>query len=386
MRSTIWKVSLAFSLVASIAACGSSAGSSDDTSDRLMSEGTTGSASGGAEARVAEEAAQPPGEGWPRVLVTGPGTGPALYLGNASSAPGVGYLNPGVRVRLESAPINGRVQVLVGGGLATKGWVPLSRLGGYAQERGRVEGTRAYLAPGDFVSIQGPAETAGQMRIEARPWLGGTNFISPTGEEGFVGTFDASKISDRPPEGDVEGVSPGECFRLPAGQTVAVTERPNGETLAILPALDPPLAVTVLRQRDDLFGVRAGYGPYLTGYVRGALTPCDGAAPTPEPAAPSGDGERPYWMSQETGNLYRVASGTAIGSHDRAIARLRTEGWARELGRQEGGLVDCFIAVDDGVAIRGLVRESHLTLVEEGTTSTPTPEEGDDEELPDELQ
>jgi len=310
-------------------------------------------------------------------LVIGPGSGPALYLGHEENAPAVGYLNPGVRVRLESSMVNGRVEVLVGGALATKAWVPLQRVGAYTQSRGRITGTRAYVGPGDFVGILGPAAEAGQMRVEVRPWLGGGNFIGP-----FVGTFATDQLADTPPEGEVEGVSSGECFRMAAGATLTVTESPTGDAITNLPALDPPLAVTVLRQRNDLFGVRAGYGPYLTGYVRGSLEACGGEMPEPEPAAGTSASEQPYWMSQERGPLHRIASGTRVRFHGRTIARLRAEGWARELGRQDGGLVDVFIAVNDDVAIRGLVRERSLTLVE-GAEEAPVEEE---EELPDELQ
>ena len=339
--------------------------------------GGTTSTGGTTQQQPAEEPGPPPPD-WPRVLVIGPGSGPALFLGHSEDAPAVGYLSPGVRVRLESSPTNGRVEVLVGGALATKAWVPIQRVGSYTQSRGRIEGTRAYVGPGQFVGILGPGEEAGHMRVEVRPWLGGGNFIGP-----FVGTFAADQLGDSPPEGDVEGVSQGECFRLPAGETVTVTESPTGEPVTNLPALDPPLAVTVLRQRGDLFGVRAGYGPYLTGYVRGALEACGGEMPAPESMTPESTGERPYWMSQEQGPLHRVASGARVRFHGRTIARLRGEGWARELGRQDGGLVDAFIAVDNNVAIRGLVREADLTLIEAGPEPEPEPEE---EELPDELQ
>lgn len=320
----------------------------------------------------------PPPADWPRVLVVGPGSGPALYLGHEENAPAVGYLNPGTRVRLESNVVNGRVEVLVGGALATKGWVPLSRVGAYVQERGRIEGTRAYVGPGDFVSILGPSDAAGQMRVEVRPWLGGGNFIGP-----FVGTFPTAQLADHPPEGEVEGVTPGDCYRLPAGQTLTIDESAEGGPITNLPALDPPLSVVVLRARNDLFGVRAGYGPYLTGYVRGALQRCEGELPAPEPVVPASDGERPVWMGLESGPLHRVASGARVRFHGRTIARLRSEGWARELGRQDGGLVDVFLAVDDGAAIRGLVREGDLTLVEGAPTPPPAEEP---EELPDELQ
>lgn len=321
----------------------------------------------------------PPPADWPRILVVGPGTGPALYLGAEESAPAVGYLNPGVRIRLESAPSNGRIEALVAGPMATKAWIPLSRVAAYAQERGRVEGTRAYLGPNDLVGIMGT--TGDQMRIEVRPWLGGANVLGP-----FVGTFPRDKVAAEQVEG-AEGVSDGQCYRLPAGQTLPVYEQPStaGTPTATLPALDPPLPVVVLRERGGWFGVRAGYGPYLTGYVQGQLTPCQGAMPAPEPMSPASGGERPYWMSQENGALHRVAPGTRVRFHGHTIARLREQGWARELGRQDGGMVDVFVAVNDDVALRGLVPEDSLTLVE-GQPTAPTRAPEPEEELPDELQ
>jgi hypothetical protein len=81
----------------------------------------------------------------------------------------------------------------------------------------------------------------------------------------------------------------------------------------------------------------------------------------------------PYWMTQERGSLHRVAAGTRIRFHGRTIARVRQEGWARELGRQAGDLVDVFVAVTDDVALRGLVPASSLTLVEAGTPAAAPP-------------
>lgn len=332
----------------------------------------------------------PPPADWPRVLVLGPGSGPALYLGHEENAPAVGYLNPGVRIRLESGEVNGRMKVLVAGALATKGWVPVGRIGAYAQHRGRVEGTRAYLGPNDLVGVLGPAGE-GQMRIEVRPWLGGSQFLGP-----FVGTFPREHLADREVEaGQAESVSEGTCHRLPAGQTVPVYDRPGGEAVANLPAMEPPLPVVVLMERGGWFGIRAGYGPYLTGFLNVPLTPCEGGLPAPEPMVPAGRDGRPYWMSQETGPLHRVAAGTQLRFHGQIIARLRTEGWARELGRQDGQ-VDVFVAVDDQVALRGLVPADSLTLVEGGNAAPggsdaaappPAPAaHAPQEELPPELQ
>ncbi|MFK7984442.1 MAG: hypothetical protein AB8I08_00295 [Sandaracinaceae bacterium] len=336
-----------------------------DTSDT-----TAAAASGGANVEPG-----PPPADLPRVLVIGPGSGPALFLGHESNAAAVGYLNPGTRVRLESSIVNGRIEVLVAGGLATKGWVPVDRIAAYTQQRGRVDGTRAYLGPGDLVAISG-AEGE-NLRVSVRPWLGGANFLGP-----FEGTFPAAQLAGSPAPDDAEGVSQGECFVLPAGQAVPVYERPGGEVVATVPALDPPATAVVLRQRNDWAGVRIGHGPYLTGYVQGTLTPCAGEAATPAPMVPPSTDGRPYWMSQENGALHQVAAGTRIRFHGRTIARLREAGWARELGR-DGEQVDVFVAAGDGVAVRGLVDAEALTLVE----GAPAPAEAEPEEdLPPELQ
>lgn len=212
------------------------------------------------------------------------------------------------------------------------------------------------------------------MRIAVRPWLGGDDFLEPR-----VGTFEADLLADRPVDAaTVEGPTEGQCFRLPAGQTVPVYDRPGGQPVLSLPAQDPPATVVVLRERAPWYGVRAGYGPYVVGYVQAPLTPCEGPRPPPEPMVPTSTGEAPYWMSQERGNLYRVAAGTRVtfgrnpDGSPRIIARLREQGWAREIGRQ-GEMIDGFIAVNEDVAIRGLVPETALTLVEAGQTAAPPP-------------
>lgn len=317
----------------------------------------------------AEATAEGPPEGWPRVLVVGPGTEPALYFGPEQNAPAFGYVNPGVRIRLESGVRNGRVQALLAGALPTKGWIPVDRLAAYAQRRGRVEGTPFYLGPNDLVNVLGPAPEEGQMRIAVRPWLGGGTFL-----DARVGTFPAEHLADRPvDEATAEQPTPGECYRLPAGQTVPVYDRPNGQPVASLPAQDPPLTVIVLRDRAPWYGVRAGYGPYIVGYVQAQLTPCGGPQPEPAPMTPTGTGDVPYWMTQESGTLHRVAAGTRVRFNGRTIARLRRDGWARELGRQAGDQVDVFIAVDDDVAVRGLVPASALTPMLEGAVVSPSP-------------
>lgn len=354
---------------------------------RTNGAGTEATGAGGEQAGQAP----PPTGDLPRVLTIGPGAGPALHSGPAPNAAAFGYLNPGVRVRVESAVQSGRVEVLVAGPLPTKGWVPTERLAAYVQQRGRVDGTPFYVGPNDLVTVLGPAAEAGKMRIAVRPWLGGpmtdpSNFL-----EARVGTFDTELLADRPVDlASVEGPSEGRCFRLPAGQSVPVYERPSGEPIVTLPAQDPPATVVVLRERAPWYGIRAGYGPYLVGYVQAPLTPCEGPRPPPVPMVPPPSGEVPSWMAQERGNLYRVAAGTRVmfgrdaEGRPRTIARLREQGWARELRRQEGDQIDAFIAVNEDVALRGLVPQSALTLVEAGQPA-PAPAPAAAEPVPDEF-
>jgi hypothetical protein len=341
-----------------------------DQSAGVVDEGSEG---GG------EAASQGPPAGWPRVLVVGPGAGPGLFFGPEADAPAFGYVNPGTRIRIESGVRNGRVEALVAGPMATKGWIPAERVAAYVQRRGRLNGTPFYLGPNDFVTVLGPAED-GQMRVAARPWLGGGTFL-----EAQVGTFPADVIAaDRVDPATAEAPTPGDCYRMPA-QTVQIFDRPDGRAVATIPASDPPGTVVVLRARDPWYGVRAGYGPFVVGYMQGPLTACEGARPDPAPMVPPSSGEVPYWMARENGSLHRVASGTRIRFNGRSIARLRRDGWARELGRQEGDLVDVFVAVDEGVALRGLVPADSLTLVEQGESQPQRPAEPE-EDLPDELQ
>ncbi len=307
-----------------------------------------------------EQAQAGPPADWPRVLVVGPpARNPALYLGPDADSPAFGYVNPGVRIRLESGPQQGRIEALVAGPLPTKGWIPLDRVSAIAQQRGRVRGTPFYLGPNDYVTVLGP-DGEGQMRVAVRPWLGDGTFLDP-----HVGTFPANQLASRTVNpATVESPTEGQCYQLPPGQTVPVYDRPGGQPVASLPAQDPPLSVVVLRERAPWYGVRAGYGPYVVGYVQANLTPCPGPRPAPTPMTPASEGGMPYWMNEESGPLFRVAANTPVSFGQQVIGRLRTEGWARKLGMQ-GDQVDVFVAVDDDVALRGLVPESALTPVEE---------------------
>lgn len=301
-----------------------------------------------------------PPEGWPRVLVVTPGPGPALFLGPEDDSPPIGFVTTGTRVRLDGPPRNGRVPVTVAGGLSARGWIPLGRIGAYTAQRGRIEGTPTYVGVGDLVSI---VERTGEgFRVQVAPWMGReeNDRLGP-----WTGVVPADWLTpDRPAAGDT-GLNEGTSKRLPAGREVPVYDRPNGRVIATIPATDPPQTIVVLRERSGWAGVRAGVGPFLVGYVQGELADAEGAPRASwEPPSGTGGDSAPQRIQEEEGTLYRVRRGTRVRFLDRVIGRLRTEGWARELGRVSDGRIDVYVAVDDSTALRGLVRERDLTAAQ----------------------
>ena len=62
----------------------------------------------------------PPPEDWPSVLIIGPGSGPALYLGPEEGAFAVGYLSSGIHIQLKNTPTNNHIQILIKNTLTTK--------------------------------------------------------------------------------------------------------------------------------------------------------------------------------------------------------------------------------------------------------------------------
>jgi hypothetical protein len=298
--------------------------------------------------------------GWPTVLVARGGTDAALFAGPDEGAPAFGYLSEGVRLRLDCGPSNGRVAVTVGGSLVVHGWVPLTRTMAYASQRGRIDGTPVFLGENDPIGLMSFED--GSFRVDLRPRLGreGAGDLGP-----FTGTVPPELLRDRPSfEGADPGLSEGTPMRLPAGTAVQVFDRPGGTVLATLPVLDPPLTVVVIRSRDDWHGVRIGVGPYLVGYVRGTLEASTMDAIGARPPAPDNsvaEGATPGRIARERdGNLVRVATGTEVFFYDADVATVRRTAWAREFSR-DGDQVDVYLAVDDGVAIRGIVAASAVS-------------------------
>ena len=303
--------------------------------------------------------------GWPSVLVSTGGRAPALYAGSDDAAPAFGHLGDGVRVRVEG-PIQGqRVPVTVGGGIVVHAWAQVNRLAAFTARRGRVEGTPVFVGVNDPVSLVG-RENDTTFRVIVRPRLG-----RPEIDDTLVG-YAAMLGNDWIGEGDGvaadDGLNPGEFRVLPAGQEVAVYDRPGGTVVARIPPLDPPLTVVVLRTRDGWNGVRIGVGPFLVGSVQGELAASTADALGRRPVRSTTEG-MPARIANETGTLFRVAAGTHVMFYGEDVATVRREAWARELSPRQGDQADVYLAVDDGVAIRGAVPVSSLTPVEE--TSAP---------------
>ncbi len=328
--------------------------------------GSAASGTGGTGGTGATATVDGPPAGWPAVLMVGPGQGPALYAAGDDNAPPFGYLSEGVRVRVNGAPQNGRLPVTVGGQMVVHGFVPLSRLVAYVNQRGRIDGTPAYLGANDPVGLVSQSSD-GSFRVEIRPRLGreGVADLGP-----FVGSVPGDWLVDHPEADGDTGLSPGEFRRVPAGTEVPVYDRPGGAVIARLPALDPPITVVVIRTRDGWNGVRVGVGPFLVGYIQGDLEASSadqlGTRPVPE-ATTVAEGAMPERIAVEEGALFHVESGTWIRFYGEQVARLRAVGWAREMSRTSGSAdVDVYVAVDDGVAVRGVVPQSALTRVTEG--------------------
>ncbi|MET0284669.1 MAG: hypothetical protein ABW352_09375, partial [Polyangiales bacterium] len=108
-------------------------------------------------------------------------------------------------------------------------------------------------------------------------------------------------------------------------------------------------------------------GPYLIGLTSAALTPALAPIAQPVPQASEAfadvNGVRlPARLANEPGALKRVAAGTKVVFGDAVIGVLKRDGYARVVrAYEEAGYADVFVAADDDVALRGLVRAVDLS-------------------------
>ena len=305
-----------------------------------------------------------------RSFLAAEGTGPALFLDASSSAAPVGYISRGVAFRVAGAQQDGRHPVVIDGPLRVRGWLNADRVGAIARQRGKVEGTAVYLAPGNIVTLLG-GEAGETTRVQVAPQILPGMFL---GSE--IGTFPTENLGLEVAE-NPEAMSVGDRVRLPAGEEVRVYGRPErGEVIGVLPPVEGGVPATVLRERDGWRGVRIGVGPFLIGYVDAAVTPITGDLGTLMDAA-AGElfSEVPQrLLADEDKPLRRILAGARIRFDGRVVGILQEDAFGREMARYDSGEVDVFVAVSDELAIRGMVREAAVAELETGETPAPTPE------------
>jgi hypothetical protein len=297
-------------------------------------------------------------DSYPAELLAGPGAGqPGLYLGPEPDAPAIGYISEGVALEVAGAPQNGRIPVRIRGGMRVRGWFPVERLAARVLRRGRIQGTAGYVGPNDIVRVLGPAD-ATTMRVSASVPL------REGGPEGpsFTGTFPTIGLGAREvavsPESDVPGTPHGP----PPGASLAVYDEPGGTLVYTVPPMTPPALVRLAATRDGYSAVLVGAGPYLAGYTQTTLTPSTpSAAPTTSRPA-TGAGAMPRRLQEEASlPLHRLPAGTRVRFNGVTIAALDAAGFAREMARHDTTQeIDVFVAVDDEVAVRGMISADDL--------------------------
>jgi hypothetical protein len=289
----------------------------------------------------------------PRVLAAS--ERPALFLGAEPDAPMFGFVSKSIDVLVSGPAENGRVPVRIDGPLRVKGFVPEELLMLRVQRRGRVRGTPTYVGPNDLVRPLGAASEPERMKVAVAPRIGG-RLLGP-----YEGTYPRSGLGGALAGADAEAPAPGALHELAAGQALELYDAPNGTLVAEVPAQAAPLELTVVQDEEGWHAVRVGEGPYLIGYTRAQLTPLGESHVAPE--KPSDSDAMPAQLTREGGALKRVAPDTRVMFNDQVVAVFKQKGWARVLAEYPEGVVDVFAAVDDRVAVRGLVPADALSDV-----------------------
>jgi hypothetical protein len=309
--------------------------------------------------------------GVPKQLLSGETHAPALFMGSDPSAPVVGFISKDVTVDVAGPSVAGRVPVRVRGALLVRGYVPEMLLALRAQRHGKVRGTPVYLGPNDPVMVLGEDREQGRLKVRVLPRVDGVNLPA------FEGSYPSIGIAAQPVE-NAEAPPLGTPHMLPAGTPLALYAQPEGAFITELPARDDQLLVEVLSKEGVWSAVRVGDGPYLVGYTNAYLAPSSAqevakyvAARKAKQAlvaqaqqAKDAASEVPARLVSESGELRRVAAGAAVSFGDKVFAKLQKPGFARVLATYPSGEADALIAVDNDVAVRGLVRGSDLSAPE----------------------
>lgn len=325
-------------------------------------------------ARAPRQAPRAP-EGFPAHLTTEPGLGPSLFMGPAASAAAFGYISGGLQLTVAGAPEGDRVPVRIRGPIKARAWVPLARVSARATRRGRVRGAPVSVRPGDRVGIRGRRD-AQTLIVSVRPNLGPDVSMDP-----FEGDFPAAWIS-----GEARGASAAstadaepasELGVFAPGPMVVVYDRPRGRVIANVPQHTQPIPVQVARRSGEFSAVRIGYGPYLTGWVR---TPIQIVETQPELAAAPAPAAHPPGVPARIQHdarapLVRVRVGTRIRFGGVVVGVIDQLAYARVLRTHPNGDVDVFVAVNDDVAVRGLVHARDIAA-----SAPPVADDAADEE------
>jgi hypothetical protein len=282
-----------------------------------------------------------------------PSERPALFLGVEPDAPMFGFVSNSVEVLVSGPAESGRVPVRIDGPLRVKAFVPEELLMLRVQRRGRVRGTPTYVGPNDLVRPLGDAAEAERMKVAVAPRIAG-RLLGP-----YEGTYPRSGLAGGAAAQDAEPPASGTLHELAAGQSLQLFDAPNGTLVAEVPAQAVPLRVTVVQDDEGWHAVRVGEGPYLIGYTRAPLTAVSDGEPGPHKT--QGAEALPAQLTREGGALKRVAADTRVMFNDQVVAVFKESGWARVLAEYPEGVVDVFAAVDDRVAVRGLVPAASLS-------------------------
>ncbi|MCG8554383.1 MAG: hypothetical protein MJD61_03715 [Proteobacteria bacterium] len=328
---------LAAGLAACAAACG---GSSESLPD--VREPAPATASGASQGQ------------WPTTLLVIADKGPALFIGQNP----VGFVALNSVVRVVGPAQGAMLPVRVDGPLTAQANMPLARLGARIQRKGRLRGAPVYVGPNDVVKVLGPAGGK-RTRVEATVELGGGHVVGP-----FVGTYPTVGLSGAEADPARFGpLRPGKARQLRDTQTLAVHAKPSpaAPVVAVLPALQPPVRLEVIKAKGSWSAIRAGQGPYIIGFVQGELQASSRPAPTKGIiGAAYSSGTLPSYLKTEEGVLHRVRAGAKVYFDNRELAHFRQAGFAREQNRFDDGTVDVYAAADGRVAVRGLLRADAL--------------------------
>ena len=323
---------------------------------------TAGCRPGGLAARPGESAIgqNDRASGFPQEMLLAHTDQPAFFLSAQPDAAIVGFGSDELAVKLEGSPAGDRVRVRVEGPLEVTAFVPKELLMLRVQRRGQVRGTPVYLAPNHAVQVLGNADAKGRLRVRAAATVMGESL------EPMEGTFPSSGLAARPAPESAQQPAEGQAKLVPANRELRLLDRPHGTLTVVVPGKPAPWAIRALGQRDGFTAVRAGEGPFLVGYTDLSLapapTPTSHAAPPVHAKKPKATGGAvPARLLRETGPLRRVKRGARLRFDGQDIATFHAAGYARVLARYPNGELDVFAAVDDTVALRGLLRHDDLT-------------------------